>query len=339
HLLVAVSGGSDSMALTLLAAEWAAARDGQITAVTIDHQLRPESRAEADQVAQWLSQRKIEHHIISLGDVGLRDHSGNLAQNARHLRYAKLQDFVEKQGILHILLGHHQQDQAETFLQNLARGSGLDGLAAMSPISYRRQTRLLRPLLSVTKSRLQATLQARHQDWLEDSSNNSPKFERNRLRLAVAARQALKLSDARLALAADWCHKSQIVIEDEAAAIMAMSVTFLPPSSELPVRAMINAKIWAAAAAETRGRILADILMKIGGQDFRPRWQRVHNLEQKLCEYVEQAQNNPTQFLRFKYQLAGCEMMSVKPVKPVKPVKSVNPPQPILIAISKKVQL
>ena len=321
HLLVAVSGGSDSMALTLLAAEWAAARDGQVTAVTINHQLRPESLAEAEQVANWLSQRKIHHHIINLENTALRDQTGNLAQNARQFRYAKLQDFAEQHGILHILLGHHQQDQAETFLQNLARGSGLDGLAAMSPISYRRQTRILRPLLSVSKSRLQATLQARHQDWLEDSSNNSPKFERNRIRLAVAARQELKLTDARLVLAADWCHKSKIVIHHEAARMMALCVVFLPPSSEWPARAIINANIWAKAAAETRGRILADILMKIGDQDFRPRWQRVHHLEQRLCEYVQNAQKNPSPIARFKYQLAGCEINSLKPTKPARTTK------------------
>ncbi|MDI9348672.1 MAG: tRNA lysidine(34) synthetase TilS [Candidatus Symbiobacter sp.] len=337
QLLAAVSGGADSLALTLLAAEWAQNLGGQIVAVTIDHQLRPESASEAAQVADWLQNYHISHHIIRLDGAQLRQQTGNLMQNARRLRYEKLQEFAEHQGILHILLGHHQQDQAETFLQNLARGSGLDGLSAMSPLLYRRNHRLLRPFLSIDKERLKATLIAKNQDWIEDPSNFSAKFQRVRIRQAVGARSQLNLSDARLALAAHWCQKSKIILDQAVADLMAQAVYFSSPNlapgphpdavadtvaDADPICAYLNGKIWAAAATETRTRLLAGLLQKIGGHWFRPRWQRLQHLDQRMIDFVA-PRVGASAGQKFRANLAGCDIMAL-PMRPHKTPKDLS---------------
>ena len=130
-LAVAVSGGADSMALTLLAADWAAARRGSIVALTVDHRLRNESRAEAKQVAAWLAARGIEHKILAW--TGEKP-SSDVQAAAREKRYELLEDWCRRQGILHLLVAHNLDDQAETFLLRLGRGSGLYGLSGMASV-------------------------------------------------------------------------------------------------------------------------------------------------------------------------------------------------------------
>ena len=120
RLAVAVSGGPDSLCLCLLAAGWAAAQDGAASALIVDHGLRPESAAEARQVAAWLRARRIDHHVLRW--AGAKPASGIQAA-AREARYRLLGDWCRVAGILHLLLGHHLDDQAETVALRQARGA------------------------------------------------------------------------------------------------------------------------------------------------------------------------------------------------------------------------
>lgn len=130
RLAVAVSGGPDSMALLLLAQEWAAARGGRVSALTVDHGLRAELSAEAAQVAQWAGLLGVSHVALTwIGDKPTAD----IQAAAREARYCLLEEWCAASGVFHLLLAHHRDDQAETFLLRLARGSGLDGLAAIAP--------------------------------------------------------------------------------------------------------------------------------------------------------------------------------------------------------------
>ncbi|MAG22807.1 MAG: tRNA lysidine(34) synthetase TilS, partial [Rhodospirillaceae bacterium] len=174
---VAVSGGCDSMALALLAHDWAQGRGGQTVALSVDHRLRWESGAEARQAGRWLKARGLTHHILSW--TGDKPRHGVQAA-AREARYRLLFDWCRRHGVLHLLLAHHQEDQAETFLLRLGRGSGVDGLAGMAPLSEVPTMRLLRPLLDVPKARLVATLQSRGQEWVEDPSNRDLAYARVR---------------------------------------------------------------------------------------------------------------------------------------------------------------
>jgi tRNA(Ile)-lysidine synthase len=151
HLAVAVSGGADSLSLALFAAAWARKRGGCASALTVDHGLRPEAAAEARRVGRWLRARGIEHRIIAWRGT---KPAANIQAAARAARYGLLSAWCARHGVLHLLLAHHADDQAETYLMRLARGSGVDGLAAMAPVHELPSVRVLRPLLDVPRARL-----------------------------------------------------------------------------------------------------------------------------------------------------------------------------------------
>lgn len=178
-LAVAVSGGADSMALALLADAWARARGGAARGVIVDHGLRPESAAEAELTRQRLERRGVAAQVLTL--AGLARGPG-LAARARTARYAALEATCAAAGLLHLLLGHHAGDQAETAAMRLLAGSGPAGLAAMPALAETAQLRLLRPLLAVSPGRLRATLRQAGEAWVEDPSNADPSAQRARLR-------------------------------------------------------------------------------------------------------------------------------------------------------------
>ncbi len=179
RIAAAVSGGADSLALAVLLHDWARPLGGHITALTVDHGLRPEAAAEARFVARTLEPLGLAHQTLRWRGA---KPGANISAAARRARYDLLSRRCEQRGLLHLALGHHLDDQAETFLLRLGRGSGLDGLAAMAPIVELPGLRLLRPLLGLPKVRLEATLRARGLDWIEDPTNRDPAQARARLR-------------------------------------------------------------------------------------------------------------------------------------------------------------
>ena len=181
ELAVAVSGGRDSLSLTLLAHEWATGQGGRILALIVDHGLRPEAAREASVTANLLQSRGIEGLVLRW--AGAKPQAG-LQEAARAARYRLLRDACRERGILHLLVAHHADDQAETIAMRAARASGPDGMAGMAALVEWPEVRLLRPLLSVPRARLSATLVSRGIAWIDDPSNIDPRFERARLRLA-----------------------------------------------------------------------------------------------------------------------------------------------------------
>lgn len=167
------------MALLLLAQDWTTARNGKVVALTVDHGLRKESADEARQVARWCKSLDVEHHTLRW------QHGGDevvTQEDARAARYRLLTDWCKAHNVLHLLTAHHADDQAETLLFRLARGSRLDGLAAMPIVSYVHGVRLLRPLLHVHKIALQEWLRLKNQPWIEDPSNKNPRYTRTHIR-------------------------------------------------------------------------------------------------------------------------------------------------------------
>lgn len=178
-LAAAVSGGPDSTALALLAAGWARARDGELLALIVDHGLRPEAAAEATRVTGRLASVGIGSRILKWD--GAKPTTGVQAA-ARAARYRLLEGACRSVGILHLLLGHQREDQAETVAMRVACGSGPTGRAGIAVVREVAGLRLLRPLLAVPKCRLVATLRAAGQPWQVDPSNLAPQFHRARLR-------------------------------------------------------------------------------------------------------------------------------------------------------------
>src|SRR5205823_283329 len=143
-VVVAVSGGPDSLALVILADRWARQRGGVAWALTVDHRLRPESGEEARLVGEWLAARSIAHRVVHW--TGAKPASG-IQEAARAARYDLLAGWCRSHGCLHLLTAHHREDQAETYLMRRRAGSGLDGLAGMSAMRELPGLRLVRPLL------------------------------------------------------------------------------------------------------------------------------------------------------------------------------------------------
>ena len=222
-IVLAVSGGPDSTALMLLAARW---RDSlktkpKLVAVTIDHGLRKESRREAATVAGLARKLKIDHRTFRWS--GPKPPTG-LQEAARLARYQLLHDAARKARATHIVTAHTLDDQAETVLIRMSRGSGLTGLGAMQKISVLpghdvgkavtgNEVYLARPLLDVPKSRLIATLRAAKIAYADDPSNRDPRFTRARLRVLMGALAEEGLDPHRLALLAHRIKRADRAIE------------------------------------------------------------------------------------------------------------------------------
>ena len=176
---MAVSGGPDSLALVLLAH---ATRPGMVEAATIDHGLRPESGGEAAMVAQLCHSIGVPHTIARVTLA-----RGNVQARAREARYAALGEWAERRGLAAVLTAHHADDQAETLLMRLNRGSGLAGLAGVRAAAPLGETLFVaRPLLGWRKAELEAVCTTAGVEPARDPSNDNADFDRVRIRKALS---------------------------------------------------------------------------------------------------------------------------------------------------------
>lgn len=227
-LVIAVSGGPDSTALLVLAVRWAKRlkRPPKLVAVTIDHGLRPQAVAEAAAVKRLARRLGVSHRTLHWR--GEKPKSG-LQEAARIARYGLLAQAAARAGCAHILTAHTLDDQAETVLFRLARGSGLAGLAGMAATSLLpasvasggSEIFLVRPLLHIPKSRLVATLQAAGIAYSEDPTNSDPRFARARLRTLMPALAREGLDARGLARLAARMRRAEAAIEFAVAAACA----------------------------------------------------------------------------------------------------------------------
>ncbi|WP_018633045.1 tRNA lysidine(34) synthetase TilS [Neomegalonema perideroedes] len=262
-LVLAVSGGSDSAALMRLAAASPPIRRRVALVATVDHGLRPESAAEAAQVALWAAELDFPHEIlIWRGDKP----QGDLSSRARAARYDLLRAAAEARGAA-LVAAHTAEDQAETFLMNLVRGSGLRGLAAMRPRSLRGGVPLLRPLLDLGREELRAWLRARGAPWIEDPSNLDLRRLRPRLRQAAALLEGFGLSRARLLETVAHLARAREALEAAEAALAAEALTGGPLGESRLSRAAL-----AEAPREVALRLFAEILRRAGGAEHPPRF-------------------------------------------------------------------
>jgi tRNA(Ile)-lysidine synthase len=212
RVALAVSGGADSVALMLLVRSWLDARSNgpQITVLTVDHRLRDAAASEAEWVKKEAHALRFQHEtLVWLGEKPRSD----LQAEARRARYGLMTAYCRAAAIPAIATAHNCGDQAETFIMRLARGSGLDGLAAMKEVSRRNGVDILRPLLMVSRRRIEAFLLRREQQWLDDPSNDDERYERVRIRRKLKAARSLGLSSAKLALSARRLRRARDALE------------------------------------------------------------------------------------------------------------------------------
>ncbi|WP_456777005.1 tRNA lysidine(34) synthetase TilS [Bradyrhizobium sp. USDA 4369] len=265
-LTLAVSGGPDSMALMWLAARWRATRAGgpRLLAVTVDHGLRPESPREAQMVKRLARQLGVTHRTLRWS--GEKPAAG-IPEAARIARYRLLARAAEQAGARHVVTAHTRDDQAETVLMRLLRGSGIAGLAAMAPVSRRDGLLLARPLLSVSKARLIATLRSAGVAFADDPTNRDPAFTRPRLR-ALMPTLAAEGGDARtLATLANRAQRANAAIElmaDGAERYLALLAAGRSSKRRGGEGEMFDPRAFAALPAEIRLRLLMRAIDRVG---------------------------------------------------------------------------
>jgi tRNA(Ile)-lysidine synthase len=265
-VVLAVSGGPDSIALMWLAARWrrALARGPHILAVTVDHGLRPEAAREARAVKRLARTLDVPHRTLRWS--GAKPHTGVPAA-ARDARYRLLAKVARAAGATHILTAHTRDDQAETLLMRMMRGSGIAGLSAMARESERDGVRLARPFLNVSKSRLIATLKKAKVDFTDDPTNRDMKFTRPRIR-ALMPRLAAEGGDARnLARLASRLARANAAVEvlvDGAERYLALRDRDASHPKQTFDAKAFDAKAFAAMAEEIRLRLLLRAIDRVG---------------------------------------------------------------------------
>jgi tRNA(Ile)-lysidine synthase len=268
-IVLAVSGGPDSIALMWLAARWrrALTRGPRLIAVTVDHGLRAEAKREALAVKRLARSLDLPHRTLRW--AGAKPKSG-LPAAARSARYRLLAQAARSQGATHILTAHTRDDQAETLLMRMLRGSGIAGLAAMARESERDGVLLARPFLNVSKSQLVATLLKAKLDFADDPSNRDSRFTRPRLRSlmpALAAEGGNSRNLARLASRLARANAAVEVLVDGAERYLALkggAVSHPGFDAKTFDARSFDAKAFAAMPEEIRLRLLLRAIDRFG---------------------------------------------------------------------------
>ena len=263
-LVLAVSGGPDSIALMWLAARWrrALTRGPKLLAVTVDHGLRPEAGREAREVKRLAQALEMPHRTVHWR--GEKPRAGVPAA-AREARYRLLAQAAKSAGASHIFTAHTRDDQAETLLMRLLRGSGIAGLAAMKRVSPRDGAILARPLLDIPKARLIATLEKAKIAYADDPTNRDTAFTRPRLRTllpALAAEGGDARTLVRLAKRLDRANAAVEVLTDGAERYLAVTGQgALHAEQNIMV---LDAAAFAALPEEIRLRLLMRAINRFG---------------------------------------------------------------------------
>lgn len=258
-LVLAVSGGPDSVALMWLAARWRKAlkRGPDLLAVTVDHGLRPEAAREARDVKDLAKALDLPHRTLRW--TGDKPQSGVPAA-ARQARYLLLAKAARAAGASHVFTAHTRDDQAETVLMRMARGSGITGLAAMARQSERHGVVLARPFLDIPKSRLIATLNRAKIGFADDPTNRDVSFTRPRLRALMPALAEEGCDSRNLARLASRLARANAALE----IAVDGAERFLALREEEASRPGVDGAAFAALPEEIRLRLLARMINRVG---------------------------------------------------------------------------
>ena len=194
HLAVAVSGGSDSLCLAILAKKWVNIKGGRITALIVDHGLRKSSVQESRKTLKLLKKQKIFSQCFKW-ELSKKP-KNSVQEKAREFRYNIFEEWCYKKNIKYLLIAHHFEDQKETFIMRLNSNSNVYGLACMPKVLLKKEIKILRPLLDLKKKDIIGYLKEKKINWIEDPSNNSLKYSRNRLRKILPKLEEKGLTDS-----------------------------------------------------------------------------------------------------------------------------------------------
>ena len=284
-LVLAVSGGPDSLALMVLAAEWRAGLASKAPAIrvaTVDHKLRPQAAGEAEAVAGMAAACGLPHTTLEWMDVKPATGLINAARDARYRLLGVYAASLAVAGPVAIVTAHTEDDQAETFLMRLARGAGAEGLSAMAgarPLEEGSGLELVRPLLGISKARLIATLEARGLAWIEDPTNAAVKYERVRIRGLIERLEDAGLTRHAIATSARRLGDARAALKYATAAFEGT----LAVSYNDDVFAALARPAFDQGPAILRQRVLAGLIDRFGGASPAPELAEVEALAGRLA--------------------------------------------------------
>lgn len=287
HIAVGLSGGSDSMALLLLALRWVDKFGGQVSALIVDHGLRADSRLEAKTVASQANRLGAQAHVL----VWQAPKQGAGIQDAaRSARYQLMETWCRNNHVLHLLVGHTRNDQIETHLMRKAHASGARGLAGMSLRYCLASAQVLRPLLTQDRQPLRDYLRTQNLSWVDDPSNEDMRFERVRWRKRIAENQVDHdhLSGDMVSLGIKRQEETRQLASDAARCIS------LFPTGH----ALLSGKDLKRVPRERGAHVLARVLMVIGGRVHAPGTAQVHRLLENLSHGSDSSES-----------LGGCRLI------------------------------
>jgi tRNA(Ile)-lysidine synthase len=264
-LAVAVSGGPDSMALMLMLVAWRAMIGKgapELCVLSVDHGLRRESAEEIELVARISRKYGLTHKSFSW--EGAKS-TGNISSKSREARYDLMCNWCAQQQISHLLVAHTLDDQAETVLLRLARGSGVDGLAAMAPSRAWNSTVIYRPLLGMKRSRLVQLLHSVHCPFASDPSNHNPKYDRVLFRQALKILEPLGITSQGLVDTANRLAQAREALDVMTLQAIARSVSIFDAGY-----CVINPSQLELYPYEIKRRVLGRLLCAVGGHPYAP---------------------------------------------------------------------
>ena len=291
-IALAVSGGSDSAALMHVAAHWRTRHPQPappLTVLTVDHQLRAASAGEAEQVAEEARALGLKHETLVWR--GNKPKAG-MAARAREARYDLMIRWCEDNGAERLCVAHTLDDQAETLIMRLARGSGVDGLSAMAPETTPGAVVLARPFLDVSRAQLRAYLTELGRTWIDDPTNEDGNFERVRVREALEVLGGLGVSPHQIATSANRLQRARKALDHMTVEAMKRHVAAHPAGF-----CTLAADLLIGEPDDIVVRVLNRTLMAVGGLTYPPRQSAAEDLVERLRQGGAQV-----------HTLAGCRV-------------------------------
>lgn len=315
NIAIAVSGGADSMCLAYLCSEWAKTQAIHITCLIVDHKLRQESTKEAELVKNMLNVNNLKAVILT---IDWEKPEANVHAIARDRRYEMLTEYCKQNNIKHLLTAHNKNDQAETILMRIFRGTGIDGLTGIPKLYNLNGVNILRPFLSFSRDEIENILKSAKWGWVNDPSNLNDKYERSKIRKLIASLPQKELVISRLNLLA----KNSLRVRNF---LTSYSNDIYKKISKEGVfgEITLDREKFIDLDEEIALRVLTTILNRASGNYYPP---RLENLELLYFTIKE----DPS----FIKTLWGCEINSKKEaivfyreLKAVEPLKSIIPNQ------------
>jgi len=274
-IAVAVSGGIDSLALTFILNKFCLSQKIKLYAITIDHRIRAGSTDEALQLSKILQKNKISHKILTIDTKKIPQK--NIEAKLREIRYELLYNYCIENKVEHLFFAHHLNDAAENFLIRLFRGSQIDGLSGMLPITEFKKIKLCRPFLDVRKSELEEYLKINRIKHFEDESNKDEKFLRNKIRKFLSHLPESDLIQERIV------NFSRNLFEIK----QSEDIFLLKKAQEILVfqddgSFIIDVEEYQKLPTKIAQKILSFVLIEISGNIYKPRILGLKNFEDSI---------------------------------------------------------